>query len=60
MLVTMNGVFRPIALVDGRAVATWRLTSGRVTIEHLGKVKKKDAAALEADAEAVLEFMGHR
>lgn len=57
VLVTMNGIFRPFALVDGRAVATWRLTNRKVTIEHLSKVKKKDAAALEADAERVLEFM---
>ncbi|MGN6275125.1 MAG: winged helix DNA-binding domain-containing protein [Solirubrobacterales bacterium] len=57
VLVTMNGVFRPFALVDGRAVATWRLANGKVTIEHLDKVKQRDAAALEADAAAVLEFM---
>ncbi|MGN6816770.1 MAG: winged helix DNA-binding domain-containing protein [Solirubrobacterales bacterium] len=57
VLVTMNGVFRPFALVDGRAVATWRLTNGRVMIKHLDKVKRRDAAALEADAEAVLAFM---
>lgn len=58
MLVTMNGIFRPFALVDGRAVATWRLANNKVTIEHLGKVRKKDAAALEADAAAVLEYLG--
>jgi hypothetical protein len=57
-LVTMNGIFRPFALVDGRAVATWRLAGGKVTIEHLSKVSKKDAAALEADATRVLEFIG--
>jgi hypothetical protein len=58
VLVTTNGVFRPFALVDGRAVATWRLANGKVTIEHLGKVKKKDAAALESDAASVLEYLG--
>jgi hypothetical protein len=58
MLVTNNGLFRPFAMVEGRAVSTWRLASGKVTIEHLGKVKKKDAAALEADAARVLEFLG--
>jgi Winged helix DNA-binding domain len=58
LLVTDNGLFRPFALVDGRAVATWRLAGGKVTIEHLSRVTKNDAAALEADAEAVLEFMG--
>jgi hypothetical protein len=60
MLVTVNGIFRPFALVDGRAVATWGLAGGRVTIEHLGRVTKKAAAALEADAAAVLEFMDTR
>lgn len=60
MLVTMNGIFRPFALVGGRAVGTWRLAGGKVTIEHLENVRKKDAAALEADAQAVLEFMGGR
>ncbi len=58
LLVTINGIFRPFALVDGRAVATWRLAAGKLTIEHLGKVTKKAAMALEADADAVLEFMG--
>jgi Winged helix DNA-binding domain len=58
MLVTDNGIFRPFAMVDGRAVATWRLAGGKLTIEHLSKVKKKDAAALEADAARVLEFLG--
>lgn len=57
MLVTNNGLFRPFAMVEGRAVATWRLAGCKVTIEHLGKVKKKDATALEADAARVLEFM---
>jgi hypothetical protein len=58
MLVTMNGIFRPFALVGGRAVATWRLAGAKLTIEHLGRVTKKDAAALEAEADAVLEFLG--
>jgi hypothetical protein len=57
MLVTDNGLFRPFAMVKGRAVATWRLAGGKVTIEHLQQVGKKDAAALEADAARVLEFL---
>jgi hypothetical protein len=59
MLVTDNGLFRPFAMVSGRAVATWRLAGGSVTIEQLAEVKKKDAAALEADAARVLEFLGY-
>jgi hypothetical protein len=57
VLVTINGIFRPFALVEGRAVATWKLAGGKVTIEHLSRVKKKDAAALEQEAERVLAFM---
>ncbi len=58
ILVTINGIFRPFALVGGRAVATWKLAGGKVTIQHLTKVTKRDAAALEEEAERVLDFMG--
>ena len=57
LLVTINGIFRPFALVDGRAVATWKLTAGKLTIEHLDKVTKKAAAALEAEADEVVGFL---
>jgi Winged helix DNA-binding domain len=60
MLVTINGIFRPFALVKGRAIATWRLANGKVTIEQLERVAKKDAAALDADAAEVLDFMNRR
>lgn len=56
LLVTSNGVFRPFALVRGRAVATWRFAGGKVTIEHLERVSKQAAAALEADARAVERY----
>jgi DNA glycosylase AlkZ-like len=56
VLVTTNGIFRPFALVGGRAVARWGLAGGKVTIEHLGEVRAKDAAALEKDAQRILEF----
>lgn len=57
LLVTINGIFRPFALVDGRAVATWGLAGGKVTIKHLGKVSKKAAAALDADADEVIRYL---
>jgi hypothetical protein len=56
-LVTTNGVFRPFALVGGRAVARWRLAGGELTIEHLEDVPADAAAALAADAERVVEFL---
>jgi hypothetical protein len=57
MLVTMNGIFRPFALVKGRAVGTWKLPKGKVEVEHLEAVTKKAAGQLEADAAAVEAFL---
>jgi hypothetical protein len=59
LLVTTNGIFRPFALVDGRAVSTWRLPKGKVEIEHLERVTKKAAGRLEADAAAVEAFLSN-
>jgi hypothetical protein len=56
-LVTTNGIFRPFALVKGRAAGTWRLARGKVTIEPLHRIAKKDMAALEADAVDAERFM---
>jgi hypothetical protein len=56
-LVTMNGIFRPFALVKGRAAATWRLKGGRVEVEPLDKVSKAAGAALAADASDVERFI---
>jgi hypothetical protein len=57
LLVTDNGLFRPFALVDGRAVAVWRLRGGKVEIEPLVEVTKKAGAALERDAREVERYM---
>ncbi len=56
-LVTNNGLFRPFAMVDGRAVATWKLNRGKVTIEPLGRISKAASAALAADGADVERFM---
>jgi hypothetical protein len=58
-LVTTNGIFRPFALVKGRAVSTWRFQKGKVRIEHLERVTKKAAGRLEADAAAVEAFLSN-
>ncbi len=58
-LVTNNGLFRPFALVKGRAVATWRLAKGKVEIEHLEAVAKKAKLDLEADAVAVEAYLSN-
>jgi hypothetical protein len=56
-LVTLNGIFKPFAMVKGRAVGTWRLNRGKVTVEPLSKVSKAATAALAADAKDVERFM---
>jgi hypothetical protein len=57
-IVTTNGLFRACALVRGRAVATWGLDDGRVTLRPLERISSKDLAALERDAADVLRFLG--
>ena len=57
-IVTTNGIFRPIALVDGRAVATWGLPDGVVTLRPLEPIGDVAASALEAEAAGVLRYLG--
>jgi hypothetical protein len=59
LLVTNNGIFRPFALVKGRAVSTWRLRKGQVEIEHLEDVTKKATNELEADAREVEAYQSN-
>ena len=56
-IVTNNGLFRPFALAGGRAVATWRLAGGEVTLEPFTQIPPATAAALDAEAADVLRFM---
>jgi hypothetical protein len=57
-VVTTNGIFRPVALVDGRVVATWGLARGRVSIQPLDPMAAATLGALVEDAATVLTFLG--
>ncbi len=57
-IVTVNGLFRPFALVEGRAVAIWRMRDGAVELEPLERIAPGDAEALQAEARDVARFMG--
>ncbi len=57
-IVTVNGLFRPFALVRGRAVAIWKLRAGEVVVEAFGRLRREDAVALRADARDVVRFLG--
>jgi Winged helix DNA-binding domain len=57
-IVTSNGIFRPFALVGGRAVATWSIARGVVTLAPFAPLAAADEAALQADAGDVRRFLG--
>jgi hypothetical protein len=57
-IVTTNGVFRPFALVDGRAAATWGLAHGRVTIRPFETLGPTTRRSLTVEAAAVLAYLG--
>jgi hypothetical protein len=54
-LVTSNGIFRPFALVDGRAAASWSLTGG---LQPFSPLEPHDVTALDAEAVDVRRFLG--
>jgi len=65
-IVTSNGVFRPFALVDGRAVASWRFVGSgpRLSIEidpfpsaAFRRAVKAHQAELDAEAADVVRFL---
>jgi hypothetical protein len=56
--VIAGGIFRPFALVRGRAAGTWRMPAGEVALELFGRVSRDDRACLEAEASDVARFLG--
>ncbi|MGI8558505.1 MAG: winged helix DNA-binding domain-containing protein [Solirubrobacteraceae bacterium] len=57
-LVTAQGLFRPFALVGGRAVAVWGFPRGAVELRPLERISRADRSALNAEAVAVERFLG--
>ena len=57
--VTIEGVFRGFALVNGKGVATWSIRDKRVAIEPFAPISAADASLLDADAAALLDFLNH-
>jgi hypothetical protein len=56
-IVTSNGLFRPFALVGGRAVATWNITGGEVALAPFDPLDAQAQQALAADAADVMRFL---
>lgn len=57
-IVTTNGVFRPFALADGRAVATWTISGATVALEPFAPLAPETRAALDAESADVVRFLG--
>jgi Winged helix DNA-binding domain len=56
-VVTVNGLFRPFVLVDGRAAGIWSYTAGQVTVERFGPLPSDVEAAVTAEAADVTRFL---
>ncbi len=57
-IVTVNGLFRPFALVRGRAVATWKVSAGEVVLDDpFDRLTRRDVTALNADAKDVVRYL---
>lgn len=56
-IVTVNGLFRPFVLVRGRAVATWSLSAGKISLKPFGRLSSSVQAALDREAENVVRYL---
>lgn len=56
-VVTMNGMFRATALVDGHVAGTWTLRDGVVTLSLLRRLTATQLTALEHEAADVLRYL---
>jgi hypothetical protein len=56
--VTSNGLFRAVALVDGRVAGLWSLAGGVPTLTPFRRLTSKVLALLESEALDVLRFLG--
>jgi hypothetical protein len=57
-IVTKNGIFKPFALVCGRAVATWGMPGRRVTLQPFARIRVPVLADLDREARDVERFLG--
>ena len=57
-VVTSNGMFRAVTLVDGCVAGVWTLPGGVVTLTPLRRLGPPVLAALEAEAVDVVRFLG--
>jgi hypothetical protein len=57
-VVTVNGIFRPVALVRGRGAGTWTMPQGRVALDLWDRQRRSVITSLEREAAAVEAYLG--
>jgi hypothetical protein len=57
-IVTVNGLFRPFALVAGRAAGTWSLAGGVLTVDRFSELPDAAEQELAAETADVRRFLG--
>jgi hypothetical protein len=57
-VVTVNGLFRPFAIVDGEAAGTWSWRDGNVMLKPFETLPPGVQSALAAEARDVQRFLG--
>jgi hypothetical protein len=57
-VVTVNGIFRAIALVEGTAAGVWRIEPSAVVLDPFDPLAQPVVRALERDAADVLHYLG--
>jgi hypothetical protein len=55
-IVTNNGLFRPFAMVEGRAAGIWSRRAGKIELQPFHELSGEVRAALDADAADVTRF----
>jgi hypothetical protein len=56
-IVTVNGLFRPFALVDGQAAGIWTYSAGQVTLDRFESLSDDVETALAHEARDVQRFL---
>lgn len=56
-VVTMNGIFKPLVLVRGKAAGTWALPRGKVVLEPFAPLSASVQRALDKEAADVERFL---
>ncbi len=55
--VIAEGLFRPFALVEGRAAATWSFVAGTPELSPLRRLRRAERLALDVEAADVVRFL---